>query len=192
MWPLFPRVVCCPDRHWTRLIFLYSLPPGDTRVSYKRRVSSNVSRKVVKYAYDKIFATHAFCTNHRQYWRIKRPYRPYNCNWKDTSFCVKWAFQIYCIITLQNLFMTNTLHYSKFSELTGSGRSLWVVRLQDRFSRLLPWFQCTSRRSDPVVLDPAAAKVVLASQSTWHLAWKKIRRDKQISHKLLWILFHLE
>ena len=122
----------------------------------------------------KTFLQHThFAQNHRQYWRMKRPHRPYNCNWKDTSFCVKWAFQIYCISRLQNVFMTNTLQHRKVSELTGSGRSLWVVRLQDRFSWLLPWFQCTSRRSDPVVLDPAAAKVVLASQSTWHPAWKK-------------------
>ena len=31
-----------------------------------------VSRKGLKCAYDNFFATHAFCTNHRLYWKIKR------------------------------------------------------------------------------------------------------------------------
>ena len=34
-------------------------------------------------AYDNIFATQAFWTNHRLYWRIKWPHRPYICNYID-------------------------------------------------------------------------------------------------------------
>ena len=41
--------------------------------------------KGLNFAYDNIFATHAFCINHRQCWKIKRPHRPSICNLKDCN-----------------------------------------------------------------------------------------------------------
>ena len=50
-------------------------------------VTCFVSQKGAKFTYD-IFATHAFCTNHRHYWSAMQPHRTLNCNWKAYNFCL--------------------------------------------------------------------------------------------------------